>query len=292
MASRHSPIDSNGVGSCDDSFVEADLRYAVDTGEKPITGSSEPGGRVSQFAGELEDHTVRIHNGRPHRDSYSLDREGFAFVDHATKVGNFLDHEELRAVYYAEIEQLILRLSGAARVLIFDHTLRSGDEVAQKAQKLREPVSVVHNDYTEWSGPQRLRDLLPTQQAEAYLRDRVAVIQVWRPIRGVVERDPLAICDARSVAFEDLVPAERRHSDRIGEIYQVAFNPAHRWSYFPRMRRDEALVFKCYDSETDGRARFTAHASFDDPRSLDNAAPRESIEVRTLALWGVGDSQN
>jgi hypothetical protein len=52
------------------------------------------------------------------------------------------------------------------------------------------------------------------------------------------------------------------------------------------MRRDEALVFKVYDSATDGRARFTPHSSFDDPTSPPDARPRQSIEARALAFFG------
>jgi hypothetical protein len=133
-----------------------------------------------------------------------------------------------------------------------------------------------------------VRDLLPEDEAEALLENRVAVVQVWRPIRGPVLSSPLAICDAQSVRPDDLIPAERHHKDRVGEIYQLAFNPQHRWFWFPEMQRDEALIFKCYDSEKDGRARFTAHASFDDPATPANAPVRESIEVRTLAFWGSG----
>ncbi len=51
------------------------------------------------------------------------------------------------------------------------------------------------------------------------------------------------------------------------------------------MRRDEALVFKVYDSMKDGRARWTAHSAFDDPTAPPNARPRESIEIRTLAFF-------
>jgi hypothetical protein len=51
-------------------------------------------------------------------------------------------------------------------VLVFDHTLRTADDADRMARKIREVVQRVHNDYTEWSGPQRVRDLLP-QEAEA-----------------------------------------------------------------------------------------------------------------------------
>jgi hypothetical protein len=51
------------------------------------------------------------------------------------------------------------------------------------------------------------------------------------------------------------------------------------------MRADEALFLKCFDSATDGRARWTAHCAFDDPSSPADAAPRESIEARTIAFF-------
>jgi hypothetical protein len=167
---------------------------------------------------------------------------------------------------------------------VFDHTLRTADDELREARKIREVVRRVHNDYTEWSGPQRVRDLLP-DEAEDLLRRRFAIIQVWRPIRHPVETYPLAICDARSLSPQDLVVSERRYPDRIGQTYAIAHNPGHLWYWFPRMRRNEALVFKVYDSLLDGRARWTAHTAFEDPTSPPNATPRESIEIRTLAFF-------
>jgi len=265
--------------------VEACLTYTVDTGVKPVTGTTGPDGKLRHRSGEFQEHLMIVHDARPCRDSLSLEREGFVLVDHETRVPDFYDPRELKSVYYPEIERLIEKHTGAARVLVFDHTLRSADESAQVEKKLREPVKVVHNDYTEWSGPQRVRDLLPEDEAQALLEGRVAVVQAWRPIRGPVVSSPLAICDAQSVKPEDLIPAERHHKDRVGEIYQLGFNPEHRWYWFPEMQRNEALLFKCYDSHKDGRARFTAHGSFDDPAAPADAPPRESIEVRTLAFW-------
>jgi hypothetical protein len=79
--------------------------------------------------------------------------------------------------------------------------------------------------------------------------------------------------------------SERRYPGRIGQTYAITYNPAHRWYWFPRMRREEALVFKVYDSVKDGVARWTAHTAFEDPTSPPGARPRESIEIRTLALF-------
>ena len=268
-----------------DHSVQALLTYTVDTGVKPVTGTTGPDGTLRHRSGEFRDHLMTIHDARRRRDELSLEREGFVLVNHETRVDDFYDPHQLQTIYYPEIERLVAKQTGASRVLIFDHTLRTGDEAAQAEKNLREPVKVVHNDYTEWSGPQRVRDLLPAAEANRLLEGRVAVVQVWRALRGPVLSSPLAICDATSVEPGDLIPAERHHKDRVGEIYQLAFNPNHHWNWFPRMQRNEALVFKCYDSEKDGRARFTAHASFDDPDTPADAPKRESIEVRTLAFW-------
>lgn len=262
-------------------FVETCLNYLVDTGEKPASYSRELG---SQRKGKYEERPVNIYNGRPLVDQLSLEREGFVFINHETKVQDFYDDNEVRSVYYPEIEQLVKDISGATRVLVFDHTLRSADEDTREEKKISGPVPNVHNDYTEWSGPQRVRDLLPGE-AETLIQRRFAVIQVWRPIRRPIESEPLAIADGRSLGTKELIPSSRVYPDRIGEVYHITFEPNHRWFYFPQMKRSEALVFKTYDSEKDGRARWTAHAAFDDPTSPPDAPPRESIEMRTLAFF-------
>ena len=263
--------------------VEATLNYLVNDGVAIFTQAGG-GGAADQRGGTLDPRRVIIHNGRPHGAEFQLEREGFRFLRHDTKVADFFDEAEVRRVYYPEMEALVKAQSGAARVVVFDHTLRTGDEAERERRKIREVVPRVHNDYTEWSAPQRVRDLLP-DEAEALLARRFAIVQVWRPIRLPVESFPLAICDARTVAFEDFVIAERRYPNRVGQTYAITYNPNHKWFYFPHMRRDEAIVFKVFDTLKDGRARWTAHTAFEDPTAPPNARPRESIEIRTLAFF-------
>ncbi len=264
--------------------VEATLNYIVDTGEKVFTETAVPGALDARSGGKQDPRRISISNGRRFADRLVLEQDGFRFVRHDTKVKDFYDEEEVRRTYYPEMERLVKAESGASRVLVFDHTLRTADDDLRQAQKIREVVRRVHNDYTEWSAPQRVRDLLP-QEADALLGRRFAIVQVWRPIRHPVETFPLAICDARTLSDDDLVVSERRYPNRIGQTYAIKYNPAHRWYWFPRMRREEALVFKVYDSLRDGRARWTAHTAFEDPSSPHNARRRESIEIRTLAFF-------
>ena len=86
-------------------------------------------------------------------------------------------------------------------------------------------------------------------------------------------------------APQDLLVSERRYPDRVGQTYRLQYNPAHQWYYFPEMRRDEALVFKVFDSKQDGRARFVPHTSFENPLAPADALPRRSIEIRTIAFF-------
>ena len=264
--------------------IEATVNYILDNGEKLFTQTAAPGETDVRTGGTLDPHRVTIRNARLHENDFLLDRDGFRFVHHDTKVRDFFDEGEIRRVYYPEMEALVKAQSGASRVVVFDHTLRTADQELREARKIREVVRRVHNDYTEWSGPQRVRDLLP-QEADELLGRRFAIVQVWRPIRHPVESFPLAICDARSILPDDLVVSERRYPNRVGQTYAITYNPEHRWYWLPRMRRDEALVFKVYDSQKDGIARWSAHTAFEDPTSPPAARPRESIEIRTLAFF-------
>jgi hypothetical protein len=266
--------------------VTATLTYLVDTGVKPVNYPSVAGeDSVSRWEGRHEERSVAIHDGRAAAEPFDLDREGFALVRHDTAVTDFYDDAEIETVYEAEVEKLVKEVTGAMRVVVFDHTRRSDSVALREAKGIREPAGNVHNDYTTRSAPQRVRDLLPAGEAEALLQRRFAIVNVWRPIRGPVRTAPLALCDARSVAPEDLIAAERRAKDRVGEIQQAVFNPAHRWTYFPNMERHEAVLIKVYDSAEDGRARFTIHTAFDDPTSPPDAPPRESIETRTFVFF-------
>lgn len=267
------------------SGLEAILRYNLNTGVKPVNETFGPANMTRRVSGKADERPVVVNDGRAIRGNLDLDVHGFEFVDHATRVKNFLDLDEIKSVYYPECVDLIKKVSGAARVHVFDHTLRSGDEGERTEKLLREPVLSVHNDYTEWSGPQRVRDLLPNE-AEALIARRFAIIQVWRSIADrPLLSDPLAIADARSLDMKDLIAAERRYPDRVGETYQIAYNPNHEWYYFPKMLKTEAIVFKVYESKKDGRARFTAHTAFVDPTTPADAPPRQSIEIRTIAFF-------
>jgi hypothetical protein len=232
-----------------------------------------------------EPHVVPVHDARVAAPDATLDREGFALLRHRSAVRDFYDEDALRRVYYPETARVLAEATGAQRVFVFDHTVRrrvhgSEDRVVGVP---RQPVPRIHVDQTLVSGPQRVRDLMG-DEAEALLQGRVQVVNLWRPIRGPLRDAPLAVADARTVAPGDLVGSALIYPDRVGETYAVRFNPAHRWFYVPDMQPDEALLLKCYDSASDGRARFAPHTAFEDPTAGADVLPRESIEMRALVF--------
>ena len=265
-------------------IIHAGLNYLVYNGEKPVSHITNPGEAPIKRSANYREYDVSIRDGRKLQKKTSLDREGFLFATHISKVIDFYDHEEVTKHYYPEVESLVVEATGANRVHVFDHNVRADLEAKRKEMKVREPVTVVHNDYTERSGPQRVRDLLPGE-AEVLLKTRVAFFNVWRPILGPVQTAPLAVCDAQSIRDSDLIPTDLKYGARTGEVSQSTYNPEHQWFYFPLMERDEVLLIKCYDSQKDGRSRFTAHTAFTDPNTPADAPSRESIEIRTIAFF-------
>jgi hypothetical protein len=283
LTEGHVSADNIPVGS----FVQATLNYLVDASEKPVIYTYEPPPAIPKTTGKSEPRSVLIRNVRL-GEELSLDRQGFQLFRQETAVRDFYDRAEVEKVYYPEIEILLKEATGAEKVVVFDHQVRNIELSKQSERNAREYVRTVHNDYTAKSGPRRVRDHLSAAEAKERLRHRFAEINVWRPIRGPIESTPLAVCDAQSIEPKDFVPTDLVYRDKVGEVYRFTHNAQHRWSYFPRLERNEVILLKCYDSKEDGRARFTAHSAFDDPTSPPDAPPRESIEVRALVFWPAG----
>ena len=264
--------------------LTAPLNFMLPMAEKPFSYNYDPGPGVTLRNSEMVTHNVPLHDARPVNDALSLDREGFVLLQHSTAATDLYDEATIRSVYYPECERLMREATGARRVVVFDHIVRNAAKAAVKGSGIKQPAGRVHNDYTAWSAPQRVRDLMG-DEAEDLLTRRFAINNVWRPIVGPLLRSPLALCDAATLESENLVASELRYPDRTGETYAITYNPNQRWYYFPRMQPDEAVLIRCFDSARSGPARFSAHGAFDDPTTPADAPPRESIEVRTLVFY-------
>ena len=267
------------------SFVEGNLVFTELGSEKPYAYASPPPEGAPQNNIVTKAHTVRVANAREADETFALDVHGFEIVGHKTAVRDFWDEAQTLALGHPETAELVKRVTGAARVVVFDHTLRRRLEGTNDRTPgvVRQPAARVHVDQTVKSGPQRVRDLMG-DQAEGLLSRRAAIINVWRPIARLARDWPLAVADARSVGRDDLIASDLIFAHRRGEIYSVAYNPDQRWWYVPDLAPDEAILIKCWDSEEAG-ARFAPHTGFEDPTTPKDAPLRESIEFRTIAFF-------
>ncbi len=266
--------------------VRAVLNYTRNTGVRPVNYTFEPPPGVPRNSGEIDARTVTINDAR-RVNGLELDVSGFELLGHRSSLSDwdaFRDAERVKAVDYPEVTAALLKHTGAAKVVLFDHTLRDST-VAPGHGELREAVRRVHDDQTLDSAPRRVVKHLPPDEAQWRLKRRFAIINFWRPIGGHVLQTPLAVCDARTIEPKDLMASDLVYPDWTGETYSVAFNPRHRWYWYPRQTPLEATLLKVYDSATDGRARLTAHTAFEDPSSAPNAPPRRSIEIRAMVFW-------
>ncbi len=266
--------------------VRATLNYSVDNGIAPDYYFYEPDASVKLNPPGTDAREVDIHDGWAAAEQFSADREGFEIHPFDARFDQFDDDASIKSLFYRQIVEFVKQHTGARRVEVFDHTIRKRLPADLKVQTTvqRPAVLLVHSDYTVASGPQRVRDLLPAE-AQALLQRRVAFYNVWKPLYRRVEELPLAMCDATTHAEDDMLRMDLKYRERTGEIYVMRWSPRHRWTYFPHMEAQQALLLKTYDSETDGRARFMGHTAFEDPNTPPNAPKRESIEVRTMAFF-------
>lgn len=280
--SQQTPSQTTAMGA-----VEAALTFIVPQDEKPVFQSSAYTGTVPKIFFETEERTVRIEDVRGMQNPASIEKEGFELLTIDTAVDDLNDDAAVEAKYYREIEDILKQRFGASRVAVFDATRRSdGGAGADNPDGKREPATRVHVDYTPRSGPQRLKDTIGEEEGERVLASgaRVVQVNVWRPITGPVQRTPLALADATSVAKEELVATDQVFPDRIGEIFQLAYGAGQRWYYASEMRRDEIFLIKGWDSADPTGSQFAPHGAFELPDTAPDAPPRESIEVRTFVI--------
>lgn len=215
-------------------MVHAQLSYLVPGEAKPVHYAYEPPPGEPWESGRYEAWSVGIGDARMLGGHTSIQREGFELWDAPTALRNYRDADEVRRVYYPELEALATSVTGGQRAYVFDHLVRQREPDqgplnfgrSMRGQPAA-PNARIHTDYTEQSGQRRLGLVLGTD-LPAGSAPRYCIVNVWRSLRGPVLDTPLAICDARSVDVCDLVEAEVRYPRRNGEIYLAVHASRHR----------------------------------------------------------------
>ncbi|CCM01540.1 uncharacterized protein FIBRA_03596 [Fibroporia radiculosa] len=259
---------------------EAPYQYAL----------TAPEGKLLHNLG-VDTRPVIIHDARGKQESFSLDKNGFQFVRHVSQETSFEDDEEIKTTYYEEGGVLFWHREGASHFTNFA-SLRLSSVIFGRRKRnhngedepgARGPVERVHVDQTFDASVLRVQRELG-DEADHYLKGRVRIINVWRPIRNPVAHKPLAVSDWRCLVPErDLVSVRLIYPNRTSSTFSVLHNPDHKWYYLADQTPEEVTLIKCYDSAVD-RARLSPHSAFLDKTSPPEAPHRESIEVRCLAF--------
>ncbi|MBB3861708.1 hypothetical protein GGQ88_002996 [Novosphingobium hassiacum] len=227
---------------------------------------------------------VTMHDART--AAATIDCEGFQLLRHASAVTDFADRDQVARVHMREIQDLVQAVTGADHVHVGAPGLLRFSEKSGKAGSLHNsmPARFAHVDISDRTARQ-----FGDRGANGRPYLRCAAYNVWRAISPPPQDVPLAVCDARSIAPQDLIEADAVF-DEAGkpewsfEGLVVAHNPSHRWYYYPAMTIDEVIVFKTNDSDP-GRAHHVPHVAFDLPDCPADAPPRISIEMRATAWW-------
>jgi len=260
--------------------VETTLNFVI-PGEKVIFYATDR--KRSHMP--LEPHTVRVEDARPHLSEFSLEKSGFELLNRPTVVKDFSDEQEIKDIYYPEIEALVKEITGAEKVLVFAHVVRSDREGMGDGGQ---PSFSAHIDYGDFTTREFATNMLGEEEAAKWLKRRYMFMNLWRPVK-TVERTPLALCDPRTIK-----PGELHGSEVRGGLmdpnrpplygFNLAYSPQQKWYYARFQRPEEIWAFKIHYSDS-SRVGGVPHSAFNDPSSAPDAKPRESIEIRTISFF-------
>jgi hypothetical protein len=251
--------------------------------------------------GIYRQYQVPIHNGRPIQDQFTLDRNGFAIIEHRSAVRDFTDPGELNRIYAGEIADLVKSRTGADRVAPLGWVLRESlapdEHASQRSAAVRPQAIMVHDDFSVSGARKTVAAAYAGLFPDGRGYRRALFASLWRVISPPPQDWPLALCDHTSVGpgealdcpmyFVDKAPddlyAEMPPDTLSTSGVEFHYSPAHRWWYFPDMTRDEILFFK-FDDTDHSVAWRTAHSAFRD-QTVQATQPRRSIEFRTVAYF-------
>ncbi|KAJ5406329.1 hypothetical protein N7465_007613 [Penicillium sp. CMV-2018d] len=197
--------------------------------------------------------------------SFTLEINGFVYSRYPpplfTNPKDFGDPAHIQNILLPECEAILRNeIEGVDRVFIFDWKIRkkkSAKEQRKRNDNLLSFARQVHidtlltKDEPGTSMLERIRNHLP-EEAHHLLSGRVQMINMWRPINGPVEDQPLAVCDGRTVDTSRLVETDMTRGDYTGTMLYPLYEPGNirQWYYLSRQGVEDVLLFKSFDSKT------------------------------------------
>ncbi|KAL3457423.1 hypothetical protein BJX64DRAFT_295925 [Aspergillus heterothallicus] len=265
--------------------VETTLKYwkKPDAGRTSIDLTDPGADRLCDELGSLEEeHPILIRDirGQEETEQFTLDRNGFQYIeDLVPEYNEDWDEKRIERFFLPSTEDLVARLTGATKVLVYKHRVRC------HATGPCSPAHIVHADFTPVGAMQQLKTLIPPSEHEQLVQSktRILALNIWRPLQTVT-RDPLALCDWASIdPEEDIIPSRFVAADGWLEVAKVAHSSRHSWWYCSFQSPEEVVVFKQFDSATGERGSSVVHSAFVDSEFVEEE-PRRSLEVGVFAF--------
>lgn len=281
--------------------VATTLNYNVEDGERQYYVAYAPTDeeRVASniptgtFKGGQSVVKTIVHDGRGKK--LTLDANSFELVQQTTSLSTddfYSSPEKVTSVYYDEMAETIKNETGAAHVKVFHHQVRSAAKSNADGHGFDTSVQpyahAVHSDSCAHSAEQFFLHLAKTLDKK-YCKGRFLHVNAWRNIADApIEDDALAVCDESSLVKPDDYIASDLYAPGYKTVqYRLSDRNAsqHRWFYFSKMKKDEVLLFKQWDSDRTLAGRISFHTAFKDPGARPGAPDRQSIEVRAFAFF-------
>ena len=264
--------------------IYSKIRFIVKQKNKPYHESSALTAMIPKLHFKTEEKKVIIKDIRKSK-KFVLNKNGITLKKMKFKIQEE-DFENNYENYNRNLSRFLKKIIPFKHIEIFDITKRSNRKSgALNKDGPRQPAERAHVDYTVNSGPLRAKQVLEKYFSKKFYKYRIIQLNIWKPLSSIVLSSPLAIADASSISFKDLVATDQIFPDRIGEIYHLAYNKEQKWYWVSEMQDNEVLIFKGWDSINSNKVfKFTPHTSFNLKNQNIKKNPRESIEVRAFLV--------
>lgn len=273
----------------DNESLQCNIQYANNVGRRFRIEMPTKENPAGSFDMSMTGKLTKVKNGRKF-NHLNFDNNGFELIEQKTtlKTKDFYTNKDemIQKVYYKELEDTIAKVTGAECVKCMHHVVRCRDPPKYATIKADQPAHAAHTDYSVLNALKTFRSFKPKDMSKG----RFIVLNVWRNISDtqVIEQDHLAVCDANSVhGPDDYLVYDYIASGFTSESYYLnaANHSKYGWYYFPKMTKNEAIIFKQYDSDVSMNARYCFHTAIHDNKAPSKAPARQSIEVRVIAFF-------
>jgi len=260
--------------------VPAKIRYVnaewKGRDEIPRIGSRE----TRRANTSVQDVMVRDSRALMRADHGTLEESGFTLARLSNAIEDFRDDRALAHYYYPNVIDMAQRITGAERIFIYNHLIRTETPIDFNDGYAR----FAHCDYNVKRLDEMSEGVLAAHGVAPDPAWTYAWFNTWQPFDNPAIHNPMAFLDWSSLPADDVIDYFYTGRNKDSLVAAPVYNPDHIWRYVPEMTPDEILLFKQMDGRP-GRSVYCPHTSFDNPVAPKDAPPRRSIETRLVAVF-------